>query len=461
MERLGNYELQKELGRGATAKIYLARHLDTHALVSLKVFHPRLFNEVGFAQRIQREMQVSASLNHPNIVGVREAIQTDPPALVMDYVDGENLEKFQSRLPYVLPEISALIVIEILKALEYAHAKNLIHRDLKPENVLIQRDGQVFVTDFGLAKYTNTTMITQTNVILGSLDYMSPEQAQGDSLTALSDLFSVGLILYFLTTGTRPFSRPNAVATLTAIREENAEPVQKCNPKISGELARIIQKSIEKEPTKRFQTAQEFRQALSNYLGGVGFGEGVFDFAMWNGNATAFTIEGLRVAAEAVTHQCELALRDRRWDALLENLAHLSLKAPQSAALGRITQEYLNVKKRGRRAWLPRVAILLVLLAGTVALRPWRFIGQGSVAPTAVPAPIVAPQIPPSPQGTVIFKVGADVKIVWDGKEVNPDLPLTGQRIGEHQLVLKREGFQPISTKVKVKADEPLVVNAK
>ncbi len=98
----------------------------------------------------------------------------------MDYIEGENLEVFQSRLPYILPEVSALIVVEILKGLEYAHEKGLIHRDLKPENVLIRKDGRVFVTDFGLAKLANTTTLTQANVILGSLDYMSPEQSLGD-----------------------------------------------------------------------------------------------------------------------------------------------------------------------------------------------------------------------------------------------------------------------------------------
>ena len=417
-------------------------------------------------------MEVSASLNHPNIVGVQESLtENDPPALVMDYVDGENLEKFHSRLPYVLPEVSAFIVIEILKALEYAHDKGLIHRDLKPENVLIRKDGQVFVTDFGLAKYADATLITQTNVLMGSLDYMAPEQACGDTVTAKSDLFSVGLILYFLTTGMRPFSRPNAVATLTAIREESAESPQKCNPKISGEFARIMQKAIDKRPTHRYQTAAEFRRALESYLTTLGLVKGTFDFALWSGNPTTYTLEGLRVAADALIARCETSLKYGRWDDLLEKLAHLSLKAPQSAALSRIAQSYQHMKKRrGRRAGLPIAIVGLLSFLGLGLWAPWKGSAVKIERIREVSDPVPAPtgnRLSPAAKlrvaetGSVIFKVAPEVKVYWNGRLVDSKTPLKNQPVGEHDLILKRPGFKAINTRVQVRAEEPVVVNVK
>lgn len=484
MQRFENYELERELGRGATAKIYLARDEKTNDLVSLKIFHPKIFSDPAFSQRIQREIKVSAGLKHKNIVPVLQVLnQTDPPALVMSYVDGDNLEKFQNRLPYVLPEVSALIVIEILKALEYAHGQGLIHRDLKPENVLIRKDGEVFVTDFGLAKVQDTTtMITQTNAIVGSLDYMAPEQARGDVMTSSSDLFSVATILYFLTTGTRPFSRASTVATLQAIKDETPESPQKRNPKLSVPFSQIIQKGLEKDPADRFASATEFREALEGYLKSLGLTETTFSLSQWVEDPTGVTVETLRLSVETLNTNCEQALKDRKGDRFLELLAHLSLKAPQSPTLARLTERYKRLKQ-GRWKIYAAASVILLLFVGLGAMFFWKRIPQtapmtnstGSVVAAQVEpvqaAPILPPPAPvvterparpaPAPTGMVRFNVSDDIRVIWDGKEIDASKPLLRQRLGEHRLTLTREGHRPIHTKVQVTADEPVVVNVK
>lgn len=506
MERFEHFELQRELGRGATAKIYLARNLTTNDQVSIKIFHPKIFHDSHFAQRIQREIKLSSSLEHDNIVRVREVIShTDPPALVMDYIEGENLEVFQSRLPYVLPEVSALIVIEILKGLEYAHDKGLIHRDLKPENVLIRKDGRVFVTDFGLAKLADTTLITQTNVILGSLDYMSPEQSLGDSVGPKSDLFSVAMILYFLTTGTRPFSRETTLATLQAIREEEPEHPGKRNPKLSTELSRIIQKGLSKPVDHRFASAREFRECLENYVKSLGITAETFGLGIWIKDPTGQTMEGLRICVESLTKNCETTLKERSKDRFLETLAHLTLKAPQSPAIARLTMAYRESRDVKRRPLL--IALLLLLLVGVGSgVWYWRTRPASETSATQTTPPPVPPQIlheevdplskprrppttteepakvenprpvrreRPKPQpknpltqsnngrGTVHFNVDPGVQVFWDGREIDPTAPLPGQRPGEHQIMLVAPGFDPIRGKVMVKDNEPTVVNAR
>lgn len=462
MSQFGSYDLEGELGRGATAKIYLARHRETRERVSLKIFHPRLMQDGQFSRRIEQEMRVSTHLTHDHIVKVREVLtDTDPPALVMDYVEGENLEVFQGQLPYVLPEISALIAIDILKALEYAHAKGLIHRDLKPENVLVRRDGRVLVTDFGLAKVADASLATHSNVLLGSIEYMSPEQARGDILTSQSDLFSAAAILYYLVTGTRPFSRGTPLATLAAIKEEEPEPPQQRNPKLSAELARVILRGLDKDVRQRYASAGEFRMALEQCLEQCGLeAERGFSLSRWMPSPSEATMEGLRSASESLSERAGEALEKGQFDVFLACVAHLSLKAPQSASLARLTREYEASRSRLLRtkgAWVATAAVALSL---PLAIFFWR-----------KEAPMTPPEIPPvsgrvverapAVMGSVRFEVSSGTQIVWDGLVVPANETLENQSIGEHELELRRKGFAPIRTRVRVKRGEPTVIRAR
>ncbi len=463
MQSFLTYTLERELGRGASACVYLARE-QGKGEVCLKLFHPRLFQDSEFSRRVRREMRLMSDLSHPNIVRVLQVHEdTDPPALVLDYVDGENLETFQARLPYVLPEIAVLIVIEVLKALEYSHERGIVHRDLKPENVLVRRDGKVFVTDFGLAKMDNGTTITQTNAIVGSIDFMSPEQAAGDRVGHESDLFSLAVILYFLTTGTRPFSRSTPTATLQSIRTPSAEAPQLRNPKISAGLSALIQKGLERDFDKRFSSAREFREAAEAYLANIGMVPDLFNLQNWISSPTAFTLEMLRTASEQLVLNGEKALKENRRADLLENLAHLSLKAPESPAIERLTHSLYKLRTKRAVYWLP-VLLVFLGLGSWFILRPSAK-DESLVSPTPPPAvsegakPVATPAAKPAPAvGEVRFQVPENVEVYWDDKKVNPKAALPAQKVGKHKLKMTLPGFDPIESTVEVRGGKPTVV---
>lgn len=250
MIQIPGYQIERPLGRGATAQVYSAVQLEDQCRVALKVFHPGLWDQADLRRRAINEFETSFFLKHPNIIQILGANwELDPPIVVLEYAEGGSLEEFQSRLPYVLPEIGVLILIEVLSALEFAHKNGVIHRDLKPANILIRlgQNAGILVSDFGLAKLRDVTQYTLSGTVLGSPDYMSPEQARGDVIEPRSDLFSAAAILYFLVTGTRPFSRHTPLATLAAVIEGQFEPPQRRNPKLGPELAALIQKGLLRE----------------------------------------------------------------------------------------------------------------------------------------------------------------------------------------------------------------------
>lgn len=457
-ERIEGFKLERELGRGATASVYLAHELDGGASYSAKVFHPRMVADKRSLERLQREVEITASLDHPYIVRVRRFLSAnDPPALLMDYVDGENLEKFQGRLPYILPELSLCIAIPILHALEYAHSRGIIHRDLKPENILISREGGVFLTDFGLAKWLGRSLITQTNVLLGTMDYMAPEQIEAGEITPQSDLYAVSGILYFLTTGTRPFSRTSPAATLLAIQKETPEPPQKRNPKLSHTLSRIILKGLAKDPAERYSSAKEFRETLDAYLFSLGLDESVLTLPHWLSSPSAVILDCLTTAAQKSVGGAQQYLAEGNWNAFLETVGDLSLRAPESPHVPKLMAEFSRQKQRrvGKRYGF---LLLILLLFGGAGLYISR---RPPVAYIEAPVtPVVAP-VPLAPMGEVQFKVGAGVNVFWDGRKIDPTEPLKNQKVGKHFLLMERKGVDPIRAPVWVKSGPPTVIQAK
>ncbi len=467
--RWADFQTEKEIGRGATARVWLARRVGEPDPICLKVFHPGLGEAAE--RRILREAELSASLVHPNIVRVMGPVEEhDTAVLALEYFDGGNLELFQASLPYVLPEVSVALTIEMLKALEFAHSLGVIHRDMKPANVLLDKAGRVALADFGLARITGSELTTSLG-LLGSVDYMSPEQVIGESAAAASDLFSVTSVLYYLVTGTRPFTRVTAVATMNAIREENPEPPQKRNPKISAELSRLILKGLQKNPAARFSSAAEYRAALEQYLSEIGLR--TFSFAEWKRDPSSQTMANLELSAEALIRNAEGWLAKGQWGKFLQTLGHLSLKAPNTPALARLTKAYRSVRRRRRKAavllWSGAAAAVLLLVWGV-----WFRAPSAPPAPpvAAVPAPAPArparvakgakvakvEKAPAPPSGKIDFQIPENVTAYWDGKKIDPKKGLVGEKLGEHWILLEREGFDPIRSKVQVRADVPTVI---
>ncbi|HLE00085.1 MAG TPA: serine/threonine-protein kinase [Bdellovibrionota bacterium] len=484
MKQLGDFFLLRQLGRGATAQVYLAvRKQDPNGpRVALKVFHPGLWSQEDIRRRAIAEFDAISSLSHPGIVRVLEPFwNLDPPAVALEYIEGMSLEEFQRRLPYILPEVAVLVIIEVLSALAYAHEKGIIHRDLKPANILISEQGRVCVSDFGLAKMADASQLTMSGTILGSPDFMSPEQARGDTTSPKSDLFSTAGILYFLVTGTRPFSRHSPLATLAAVCDAQVEQVQSRNPKLSAELASLIHRGLSKSPAHRFGSAAEFRDVLIHYLNGLGLSSKEFGLEKWVRSPTDNSLMALKTIAETLTAKCEKLLQAEEWDRALGTISHLSLVAPESAALPRLMTEFDSRRKRLRlRKWaLPGAITFAALLTSFFFFKPVASTRPGVAAkpdPESIQSAGRTTRLSASAStngpvrvsskrskvelNVVRFDVPNEVRVFWDGKVVKGST-LTGQTSGYHEVKLERNGSTPIVQKVYVNRREPTVIRVR
>jgi serine/threonine protein kinase/tetratricopeptide (TPR) repeat protein len=268
--RIGVYEIVAPLGAGGMGEVYRARDTRLKRDVALKIL-PNLFaNDPERLARFQREAEVLASLNHPNIAaiyGVEESNGTG--ALIMELVGGETLAERIAHGPIPLEEVLP-IAKQIVEALGSAHEQGIIHRDLKPANVILRPDAIVKVVDFGLAKLTDVSQLetmaaplqTQIGVLVGTPCYMSPEQAEGKDVDPRSDIFSLGVILYEISTGVRPFAGDSHLEVLSSILRDTPRPITDVNPHLPADLARIVRQCLAKERTRRYPSANALRNEL-------------------------------------------------------------------------------------------------------------------------------------------------------------------------------------------------------
>src|SRR5271154_4631292 len=264
----GRYELRNQIARGGTAQVYLARDLLLDRPVALKVLIPELSADHSFVERFRREAQAAANLSHPNIVPVFDWGESERTYfIVMEYVDGEPLSSIIRTQAPLSPIQAASIATDIAKALSYAHRHGVVHRDVKPGNVLITADGQVKVTDFGIARAIGGSedQVTQTGLVMGTATYFSPEQAQGLEVDGRSDVYSLGVVLYEMTTGKPPFTGDTPVAlAYQHVREQPIAP-RVVNPEMPAALEAIILQAMAKLPAERYATAEDFRADLDRF----------------------------------------------------------------------------------------------------------------------------------------------------------------------------------------------------
>ncbi len=256
----GRYRLLGRLGSGGMADVWCAEDAMLDRRVALKFLHERFAQDEQFVERFRREASAAAGLQHPNVVGVFDRGTFDGSHYIaMEYVEGAALNDLIERGISVGEAVE--IVRQVLAGARYAHANGIVHRDLKPQNVLVDAEGRARVTDFGIAR-AGVSEITQTGSVLGTAQYLSPEQAQGLPVTAASDIYSIGVLLYEALTGRVPFEAESPVSVALKQVSERPQPPSQLNPAVSRALDAVVLKALAKDPANRFASAEEFLEAL-------------------------------------------------------------------------------------------------------------------------------------------------------------------------------------------------------
>ena len=274
------YDVGQVIGRGGMAEVYEGTDRRLNRRVAIKVLRPDLARDPMFQERFRREAQSAAGLNHPNIVAIYDtgedligegANQVSVPYIVMEFVDGVTLRHMLNNGPRILPERALEVIAGVLAALDYAHRHGIVHRDIKPANIMINTNGDSKVMDFGIARAMSdaATSVTATSAVMGTAQYLSPEQARGELVDARSDIYSSGCVLYELLTGVTPFNGDSPVAIAYQHVNEPPKPPSSLDNSIPNSLDSITLGALAKAPSSRYQTAAEMRSDVERSIAGM------------------------------------------------------------------------------------------------------------------------------------------------------------------------------------------------
>lgn len=368
----GRYEVGELIGRGGMADVYLGRDQRLGRTIAIKMMRPDLARDPQFQTRFRREAHASAALNHPNIVAVFDTGEEELPAtgqqpgvacpyMVMEYVDGDTLRALLRK-----GEVSIDQAVEwtegVLAAVAYSHENDIVHRDIKPGNVMVDEAGSVKVMDFGIARALSdsSATMTQTQAVVGTAQYLSPEQARGESVDFRSDLYSVGCVLFELLTGRPPFVGDSPVAVAYQhVREEPPAPTTLV-PEITRALESVLEKSLSKDRDNRFHTGKEFLTALrAAHYDGISVSD--------EDSTTVVPPAVMPADAEPTQAMGTISAED---DSIFEPREELPEEYEMTGEMDAVDSKSAGKNKR-RKGWL--IALLLVLLLGGGAFAGWWF----------------------------------------------------------------------------------------
>lgn len=316
------YEVLRKIGSGGMADVYLAHDRLLGRPVAIKILSARYASDEQFVERFRREASAAAGLNHPNIVQIYDRGEAEGTYYIaMEYLEGRPLKDIIRKYAPLSPELILSISIQIVEALRFAHRRHVIHRDIKPQNIIVDNEGRVKVTDFGIARAGNAATMTEAGSILGTAHYLSPEQAQGKPVEPASDLYSLGVVMYEMATGRLPFEGDNPVTIAMQHVHDAPVPPRSIVPDIPENLEAIILRALSKDPTQRYLTAQAMLEDLRR----AQLGEPVtFPASM--------TEEPTRVmtpAAEGATQATQVRRRGAAEAALADTLPRVQYEAPR------------------------------------------------------------------------------------------------------------------------------------
>ena len=358
--QLEKYELLEEVGQGGMAVVYRGLDTSLQREVAVKILHPHLAKEEESKQRFQREAHAVAKLRHDNILEIYDysGMESEESFIVTEFIHGQTLKAFLSRNPISHPEVAAMIVVEVGRALTHAHSLGIIHRDIKPENIMIRRDGRVKLMDFGIAQIIDVQKLTVTGQLLGSPAYMAPELVKGRPLDFRSDVFSTGTLLYQLATGEMPFKGRNPHEVLKRIADGQFLTPEIANPLVDGKLGRIIRKALAHDPDDRYQEIKLLEVDLLDFLADVGIEDARSELTAYFADTAGYSRALQARVIEALLKRGRKALQAREKVRALGYFDRLLCADPRNAEV----LHYLEHISRQRR--LGRALAVLVLVVG-------------------------------------------------------------------------------------------------
>jgi eukaryotic-like serine/threonine-protein kinase len=419
LERIGNCRIVEELASGGMAVVYRAIQDPLGRTVAIKALKSSAATEEHITTRFEREAKSLAGLQHENIIHVYDFYKERGSLfIVMEYVQGTDLYDLLEKCGRVPYDVAAVIAMQVARALDYVHYRGVVHRDIKPANVMLSRQGGVKLMDFGIARDKSFDDLTETGTGIGTPAYMSPEQILGEKLDARSDIFSLGIVLYQMLTGKKPFVEDEQRSVMHKIRLERHVRVRKLNPEIPRELERIVDKCLEKQPRDRWRSAQQLVMSLERFLA---------KHVEMNYHARIV----LFLRSQGVITQLEA-----------DEYLNPALGGPGASALA---QPNVQARHAVRRAAIIHGSILgvLAMMLALIHIAP---LGRAQTSRTGGAA------APPA-HGFVKVRAYPWARIAIDGKDAGvtplPDpLDLTQ---GRHTIRLEHDWYKPIERTVEVK----------